>query len=631
MTRNDFRQLTEIECAAIIVRAQQEAEARGLTDLSPSGLARALGVSRSQIYARAAALGDDLPHKSPGRPKKDPAEPEPQQVHIVMAAVRDFLMDNPGAVYKRTTRYVYADEFRAFVLDVLSPGGLGEGLTAAQASHATGVPVHTINSWRTNGRRRTKKMADKPPKAPLTLDDSTPVFSPEVQRLITLFEAWKGTFSGFCDALPGHGIHLSAEKVAQILDLADVRPRPRRKRVEVDAEMLRGRLERFFANAQLCEDGKNVSITLGDKKYTFSWQVMVDVATNAVVGFDVRTAESGDGFINALDQATETAKEPPLATMRDRRKCNVSQDVEDALEKQGIESILTPKKRPQTNAPAENLFSLVSQTMPGINIDAENPQQLAKSLLEYILLAFVLGRNLVPRKRLNGKTPGDAFREREVDDEERRKAQEKLKKRARDSRKERKRGGSRKEDPVVKALLHTEFQELDIEDSKGKTAAFLAKLGMDVALEAIALYRARIEGGFEPNGSRAGYLTGIAVRLANRNEDMRQYHHHLRLRMKAGELLFEPFENQLAALRQELEGKELVRSLVRRSHAASTKAERQFWWRAALTDFAALPVDKRRNTGDWMANRTANRRSIHLFEKDWMIAQVAKVASGYPM
>jgi len=43
-----------------------------------------------------------------------------------------------------------------------------------------------------------------------------------------------------------------------------------------------------------------------------------------------------------------------------------------------------------------------------------------------------------------------------------------------------------------------------------------------------------------------------------------------------------------------------------------------------------VTVDSRRNTGNWMANRTANRRSIHLFEKDWMIAQVAKIASGYP-
>jgi len=624
--------MTAMNCAAMVIRCVQERKARRLTGMGPEEVIMALGVSRAQAYARAAEIGDEISSRGPGRPRKPQTETPRERCSGISLVVLDYVVANPGSAYLKKDRRVYSDDFKAFVLDLMAPGDMAHGMTAAQVARGLNIPVHTLNSWRGTGRRKLIKAAQKKPAPPSTLDDSTPVFSPEVQRLIKLFETWKGTFSGFCDALPGHGIHLSAEKVAQILDIADVRPRPRRKRVEVDAEMLRGKLERFFANAQLCEDGKNVSITLGDKKYTFAWQVMVDVATNAVVGFDVRTAESGEGFLNALDQATETAKEPPLATMRDRRKCNVSQDVEDALEKQGIESILTPKKRPQTNGPAENLFSLLTQTMPGINIDAENPQQLAKSLLEYILLAFVLGRNLVPRKRLNGKTPGDAFREREVDDEERRKAQEKLKKRARDSRTDRsKRGGSRKEDPVVKALLHTEFQELAIEDSKGKTAAFLAKLGMDVALEAIALYRARIEGGFEPNGSRAGYLTGIAVRLANRNEDMRQYHHHLRLRMKAGELLFEPFDNQLAALRQELEGKELVRSLVRRSHAASTKAERQFWWRAALTDFAALPVDKRRNTGDWMANRTANRRSIHLFEKDWMIAQVAKVASGYPM
>jgi len=631
MTEKESRRLTDIGCAAIIVRARQEAEARGLSDLTPTGLARTLGVSRSQIYARAAALDDELSQKGPGRPKKEPNDPAPQQVYIVMTAVRDFLMDNPGAVYKRTARYVYSDEFRAFVLDVISPDGLGESLTATQAAQATGVPVHTINSWRTNGRRRVQKVTREAPAAPLALDDSTPLFSPEVERLIKLYEAWKGNFSGFCASLPGHNIHLSAEKVAQVLDLADVRPRPRRKRVQVDAETLRGGLERFFANAQLCEDGKNVAITLGDRKYVFTWQVMVDVATNAVVGFDVRPAEDGQGFLNALEQATQAAAEPPLSTMRDRRKCNVSKAVEDALQDQDIESILTPKKRPQTNGPAENLFSLLAQSMPEIIVQAETPEKLAQSLLWYILTAFALGRNLAPRKTLKGLSPGEAFDQQKADEQTRQKARAKLKKRAADSRRERKRGGTRKEAPVVRDLLRTEFDELGVDDPKEKTATFLSKLGIDVALESVAILRARLESGFDPNASKAGYLRGIATRVANRNEDMAQYHHHLRLRSKAGELLLRPLETLLEQMRQKLQPGDLLRELVRKSHAAQSKAERQFWWRAALTEFASISPNRRKATGEWMASRTANRRSIHLYEKDWMIAQVAKVASGYPM
>ena len=623
--------LTPMNSAAVILRAEQERKVLGLVGLGPEEVIQVLGLSRSQAYARAAGIGGELSDRGPGRPATVAENDDVAPPGTVTEAVLEYVTMNPGAMYFKEDRFVYSDDFRAFVLDLVAPGGPASDLTASQAARAIGIPVHTLNSWRANGRRRLVKVMKVEPKAQAVLDDASQLFSPEVQRLLRLYQDWKGNFSSFCASLPAHNIHLSAEKVAQVLDLADVRPRPRRKRVQVDAETLRGGLERFFANAQLCEDGKNVAITLGDRKYVFTWQVMVDVATNAVVGFDVRPAEDGQGFLNALEQATQAAAEPPLSTMRDRRKCNVSKAVEDALQDQDIESILTPKKRPQTNGPAENLFSLLAQSMPEIIVQAETPEKLAQSLLWYILTAFALGRNLAPRKTLKGLSPGEAFDQQKADEQTRQKARAKLKKRAADSRRERKRGGTRKEAPVVRDLLRTEFDELGVDDPKEKTATFLSKLGIDVALESVAILRARLESGFDPNASKAGYLRGIATRVANRNEDMAQYHHHLRLRSKAGELLLRPLETLLEQMRQKLQPGDLLRELVRKSHAAQSKAERQFWWRAALTEFASISPNRRKATGEWMASRTANRRSIHLYEKDWMIAQVAKVASGYPM
>ena len=508
MAKGERVPLEAMPCAAIIIRAEQEKKARGLTGMSLEEIVEALGLSRSQAYARAATLGSELPVRGPGRPRKGKTDQPPAEAAIVSQLVLRFVMENPGSFYLKKERHVYSDDFKAFVLDLLSPGGIAHGLTAAQAAKAINIPVHTINSWRANGRRRMKKVARQEPKAPLTLEDNTPIFSPEVERLLALYREWRGNFSSFCASLPGHGIHLSAEKVAQVLDLAEVRPRKRRNRYHVDAETLRGGLERFFANAQLCEDGKNVAITMGDSKYVFSWQVMVDMATNAVVGFDIRNAESGEGFLNALEQAAEAAGEPPLAAMRDRRKCNVSNEVEASLGEQGIESILTPKRRPQTNGPAENLFSLLTQSMPDIVIDDGSPEELAKSLLWYILTAFVLGRNMAPRKVLKGLTPGEAFDQRKVDEEERQQAREKLKKRAQDSRKPKRRGGTRKEDPVATQLVKQELERLSIQDPGDKTAVYLSKLGEDVASDSLGILNSRLEGGFDPNCSKTRISTG---------------------------------------------------------------------------------------------------------------------------
>ena len=77
-----------------------------------------------------------------------PAQPDqPDAVRRVLVAVRDYLIDNPGAVVGKGVRRRYGDGFRALVLQLLAPDGPGAALTIEQAGEATGVPIGTIKDW----------------------------------------------------------------------------------------------------------------------------------------------------------------------------------------------------------------------------------------------------------------------------------------------------------------------------------------------------------------------------------------------------------------------------------------------------------------------------------------------------
>ena len=104
-----------------------------------------------QAKEDARVIEQDLIERSkrgPGRPPKPADAPPHPNALPVMRAVRDFMVDHPGSVDKSGKRAFYSDDFRAFVLAMLSEGGLAATMTAEEAADAIGVSVHTLNSWR---------------------------------------------------------------------------------------------------------------------------------------------------------------------------------------------------------------------------------------------------------------------------------------------------------------------------------------------------------------------------------------------------------------------------------------------------------------------------------------------------
>lgn len=94
--------------------------------------------------------------RGPGRPRKSPEEAESHPLRQeVSLAVLQFLMENPGAAYKKTQRHFYSDEFKRFVLDTLmSEDGLCSTMTVRQAACAIEMPVHTLNAWLSQRRKQ---------------------------------------------------------------------------------------------------------------------------------------------------------------------------------------------------------------------------------------------------------------------------------------------------------------------------------------------------------------------------------------------------------------------------------------------------------------------------------------------
>jgi transposase InsO family protein len=618
--------------AALIIRARQEEKRLGLSNATADEVVQALQVSRSRAYALAADIADVLPCRGPGRPRKeetDSSTDEPQRA--VSQAVKCYLLDHPGTTYLGRKRRVYTDAFRRFVLDLVGPGGLAEAMPVAEAAEAIGIPVHTLNGWLYGGPKKLRQARAKPESKPAEPPpEPTSAWDREAAKVIALYDDWKGNFSSFCDTLAQHGIDLSRAKVSQILFVAGRRKARPRNRHRVDAEAVRGALERFFPNAQVSEDGTCVKITVNEATYTFSWQLVTDVSSTAHLGFAVRDAEDGKGFVNSMDQAKQTAGAPPEAALRDNRKCNVSNHVEDTLNDEGVISMTSRKGRPQTIGSTEGAFSLFKQAMPHIELAGDTPRELARSALTQILTAYCAGRNLAPRKSLDNRTPAQAYADNDPDESERDRVQRRLRELKKRSRRSRKPGDSRREDVVLRQQMVEALNDLSVSDPRKGTLNKLVSCGLDASLEAVAIVKAKLEAGKQLGEDPQRYLLRIAVNVANRNEDLAAFEHLIELRRKAGELILEPLEQRRRFLRDALDDGDYFDQLVSHALEADSRVDRHFWWKHALGQLATASASAMDETARWMARRVATRYQIHYLERDALIAQVAKVASSYP-
>ena len=547
-----------------------------------AGVLAATGAGRSQAYALLPRLREAAAAlvAQAGRPPSAPTEPSSasdEATVAVLRAVRDFLMEHPGAVAGTGPRRRYSDGLRRLVVGLVAPGAVAESLTVPQLALAAGVSQGTLKDW---------LRAPAAPAAEASV--ATPAFEsarPDLATILALWPAWEGCFQDFCRMLrDDHRLQVGDTFVGNVLQAAGLRHRKPRGRN--DAPWSRDTWRKLFPGAQWLGDGTTIAFCLDGVWHVFNVEVVSDPATNATVGVNVSDAEDAAAVLAAFEHGEQTTGERPLAMTLDNKAPNHCSEVRDGIAP--TELLRATPGRGQAKAPLEGSFGLFQQTAPPLVVRGDTPRERARSYLTLLFVIWVWARNGKPRAKLGGRSPAAAYAQDRPTEEQIAATKDHLAElRRRDELARQTR--AQKADPVRRQLLEGALADLGIPDPNGHLAGSLARYGMDAILRAIAVFRARLERGtLPPDADRGRYLAGIVRNLDTRLDLERMSEHLLDIRLRHGDLTLAALNRELRELRAATPAAEHAQAAVDRALAAYASIDFRFWSRAAARALARM-------------------------------------------
>lgn len=605
--------------------------ARELLDEQPwpstvAGILAATGAGRSQAYAllprlREAAATLVAPA---GRPPSEPSAASDEATVAVLRAVRDFLMEHPGAVAGREPRRRYSDRFRRLVVGLAAPGAVAESLTVSQLALAAGVSQGTLKDWLRVPAAPSASATEEPA--------ATPAFEsarPDLATVLALWPTWEGSFQDFCRMLR-HDQRLSVGDtfVGNVLQAAGLRHRKRRGRN--DAPWSRDTWRKLFPGAQWLGDGTTIALSLDGEWHVFNVEVVSDPATNATVGVHVADAEDAQAVLAAFEHGKQTTGETPLAMTLDNKAPNLSAEVKNGIAP--TELLRATPGRGQAKAPLEGSFGLFQQMAPPLVVRGGTPRERARSFLALLFVIWAWARNGKPRARLGDRSPAAAYAQDRPTEDELAAAKEhlaELRRREELARQTR----AQKADPIRRALLEGALAELGIPDQNGHLAGSLARYGKDALLRAIAVFHARLERGtLPPDAEHGRYFAGIVRNLDTQLDLERMGEHLLEIRLRQGDLTLAALNREQQALRAANPSTEHARSAVDRALAADASIDFRFWTRAAASALAVMaePVAQYRSLVRRVAASFATHRERRAGLIDALAQAVARAAETGP-
>lgn len=247
------------------------------------------------------------------------------------------------------------------MVGLVEPGQPGNGLSFAQLAEATSIPLGTLKEWLAESY------------GPQLLSELPEPDSPREshrRQIISLYQGWQGTLQAFSQMLrEQYRLNYGMTFIGNLLHKAGMRHRKAQRPKQ--APWTQGTFRALFPGAQWLGDGTDITVHgievgWGEERFVFNLEVILDVASNALVGFAVSDFENEDVVTRAFQNAVETAVEPPLALSLDNRNSNHTPAVEEAL---GNTTLLaTTLGRGQSKAPLEGAFGLFKQEMPPLSI-----------------------------------------------------------------------------------------------------------------------------------------------------------------------------------------------------------------------------------------------------------------------
>ncbi len=583
-----------------------------------SAALKATGATRTTAYKVKAALEGALPDllKPPGRPAAPSPVVDADAQCALAYAVRDFLFDHPGAVSGSADRRHYSDRFRLFVLDL---AGAHRRLPLPALAEAAGLPLGTLKDW-----LRGERPQVGPPE---NLSARPEAGVARIEAVLTAWAAWDGGFRAFCEHVQFHlRIPFGRQHIADLLQGHGVRIPDRRGR-ERDASANRGGFETFFANAQWVGDGCELSVQLGEQRFTVNLELLVDADTGAFTGASIRPTEDAAAVTEAFADGVKTTGEAPFSVLLDNKPSNHSAAVDAALG-----AVLRMRSRPYTptdKPQAEGAFGLFSQEAPPLVIRAATPEQLAAEIARLVVTTWARAVNMRPRADRGGKSRAQLFRDAAPTEEEKERARAALVERQR--RQERARETrQRRQDPIARAALDAAFERLGLEDPEARLRIAITSWPLAAILEGIAVFEGKKAAGTLPSGVDGRYLRGIVRQLAQEREGWAIAEALLRERLAARDLALLHLGRQQEALdEEEDDSEERLKNYIDRAMSARRGIDRTFWLLAS----ADLLLEEEPSTHRALLRLAARRIHAHFSvpHKERLAATRFLFAKGVPI
>ena len=577
------------------------------------------GSGRSQAYAMAARLRELLGTVAgkPGRPASELVPEDAQRA--VNRAILDYLMRHPGSAYVERERYCYLDEFRRFIVGLLEPGQPGFGLSVAQLSDASQIPLGTLKSW--FGQRAIYEHEDPP---------ATSLRQEHRHQILNLYQAWEGSFTAFGRWVrEKHRLNYGDTAIRSLLQDAGLLQRRSRKSVTQD----RGSYQKLFPGAQWLGDGSTmkvhcIPVQWGGEAFLFNLEAILDVDSNALVSVDVSDSENEAAVLRAFQDGIATAGKAPLSLSLDNKPCNHTPAIEQATAQAGTTLLPTTPFRPQSKAPLEGAFGLFKQCFPELILCGNNPRELARLVLLLVFSAWALGRNGRPRKNLGKKSPIDHYLGSKSSPEQEAEARRYIEEQRRKQEVMR-RTREERADPVKLEFIKRALSDLDIADPDHRLALDLAYYPRDSIVDGIGIFQAKSQLGTVPSDADPGrYLRGIIRNAYDEAELLLAAEFHLQNRLYQRDLSLRGLIAQDEELRQRCSSaQQLLWASVDQALAAPATIDYHFWAMRSAEIISGAPLAERPSLYRSAAKRIAASYRAERLRKQPLLARLARVLS----
>jgi hypothetical protein len=540
------------------------------------------GASRSRAYEQRDALLELLPslERKVGRPRAEPSPPV--DTSSLADQVLDFVMQHPGCVYARGQRQRYSDSFRRFLLELCEQHREIKLEAFAAAVH---VPWGTLKDWLRGGHRGT----DQPSCAtdPVRTDPD-PATTRRIETIIAEWRRWEGSFRAFCDHVSFDlRIPYGRTLIGSILERHGERAPRRRPGRSPDEKALREAFHTFFPGAQWVGDGTPIEVQIGEQRFGFNLELMVDAHSDAVVGVSTRDQEDSQAVVEAFDDGVRTTDAPPLSVLLDHRACNQSPEVDEGLDP--AFRINATKGRAQNKAHVEGAFGLFSQVVPLLAVTATSAKEMARQILMLVVQTWGRTLNHRPRKDRKGRSRVELYTTDTPTPEQIEHARAALQERCRKQELARKTLEARR-DPVKRSLLDEAFARLSLADPEGNIRAAIARYPLDDIVAGIATFEGKRDAGTLPDGADARYLLGIVRNISHKDQGLRITEALLRARLEARDRLLLPLLRNLDILTQNIsDPMQRLKTLVDLALDAGRLVDRLFWLHAAADHIRRRP------------------------------------------